>query len=273
MPNELSVYQTLYDKFLSGAIDSSAHRHDLGSHAGVREDGAENICQIMWPSDYIEHLSDGPLHQRALLLAQALLGDDVVFDFDMLIFKPPLTNTEVPPHQDRGYWPNMPDKRALSIWVAMDDATEDNGTFRGLSSFALVATRTCGSKRERKGRDTHGTERRHRQTERGKICHQTGLNFIFYIFGITPGCMGFAPGSHRQPMREHRPVKPGLHVLQCDYNIKEEGGVQCPIRQGSCTLHDGNTIHFTGGKSLDKSTAIVCVWARGRTSDMKHCTF
>jgi len=30
-------------------------------------------------------------------------------------------------HQDEGYWLDMPDKRAVSVWVALDDATKENG--------------------------------------------------------------------------------------------------------------------------------------------------
>ncbi len=67
----------------------------------------------------------------------------MAFDFDMLIHKAPHTNTAVPWHQDQAYWPNAPDKRAVSCWVrmcvprvctevmclqvALDNATVDNG--------------------------------------------------------------------------------------------------------------------------------------------------
>ena len=30
-------------------------------------------------------------------------------------------------HQDESYWLDMPDKRAVTIWVALDDATVENG--------------------------------------------------------------------------------------------------------------------------------------------------
>jgi hypothetical protein len=35
-----------------------------------------------------------------------------------MIYKGPYTDTEVPWHQDQGYWLDMPDKRALSCWVS-----------------------------------------------------------------------------------------------------------------------------------------------------------
>ena len=50
----------------------------------------------------------------------------MVFDFDMMIAKN--ANVETPWHQDMSYWlPNLPDKRAISFWIAMDVVTKENG--------------------------------------------------------------------------------------------------------------------------------------------------
>ncbi|CAK8675709.1 unnamed protein product [Clavelina lepadiformis] len=81
----------------------------------------------MWPSSYVENLQEGKLHERAAKIAKIILGDDMTFDFDMLISKAPLTDTVTPMHQDESYWCDMPDKRAVTVWVAMDNATVDNG--------------------------------------------------------------------------------------------------------------------------------------------------
>lgn len=89
----------LYEDFISGKLDASNHRHDLGSHAtqppalssGSRDSSkskVENITQIMWPSLYLgKPLEESPLHQKAQSMAKALLGADMAFDFDMLISK------------------------------------------------------------------------------------------------------------------------------------------------------------------------------------------
>jgi ectoine hydroxylase-related dioxygenase (phytanoyl-CoA dioxygenase family) len=45
----------------------------------------------------------------------------------MLIDKAPETDTPTPWHQDAAYWLDLPDKRAASFWVALDQATRDNG--------------------------------------------------------------------------------------------------------------------------------------------------
>lgn len=137
---------------LSGEIDAASHRHDLGSHVPQNAAAAaaagrhvENTTQIMWPSLYAEGIHNGPLHQRSQAVCRILLaaelaadtvtavrdGDDVEFDFDMLIDKAPHTDTPVPWHQDEGYWRkanlDFADVRAASCWVSLDTATVDNG--------------------------------------------------------------------------------------------------------------------------------------------------
>ena len=60
-------------------------------------------------------------------MAKRLLGKDMVFDFDMLISKEGGSTVETPWHQDQSYWLDMTDKRALSFWFPMEDASIDNG--------------------------------------------------------------------------------------------------------------------------------------------------
>ena len=140
-PEELDVYRNMHDDMQSGAL-ATPGRHDLGSHGGAREDGRENVGQIMWPSDLVKGSRNGPLHARAFGLSKALLGKDMAFDFDMLIFKDANTETETPWHQDEAYWPaGMADKRAITVWTALDAATKENGCMwyiRGSHEGALL---------------------------------------------------------------------------------------------------------------------------------------
>lgn len=125
--SQLEQYRDLYDQFLSGKIDCTHIRRDLGGHEPQKKQGIENITHIVRPCDLIPDLIDGVLHQRALEVARQLLGHDIVFDFDMLIDKAPMTDTPTPWHQDAAYWIDMPDTRAVSGWVALDKATLENG--------------------------------------------------------------------------------------------------------------------------------------------------
>ena len=125
-PQEVEEYKKIYNDFLSYKIDVGMNRSDLGDGIGS-EKTRENITQIMWPSDFVAGLTDMALHQRALAIGKELIGEDAEMDFDMLINKAPHTNTPTPWHQDESYWVNVPDKRAASCWVALDNATKDNG--------------------------------------------------------------------------------------------------------------------------------------------------
>lgn len=126
-PECLPIYQKCYSILMKNEINCKKHRHDLGAHNSQTQTGTDNTGQIMWPSLYFTNIHDGPLHQRSLALNKLFSGDDMVFDFDHLIFKEGQTKTETPWHQDEAYWPTMEDKRATSCWVAMDDTTVENG--------------------------------------------------------------------------------------------------------------------------------------------------
>ncbi len=123
-PAEVDYYKRLYDDFLSNTIDASAYRSDL---SGDDTSQKEKITQIMVPSRVFPELLSGPIHQKTHQIARLLLGDDMELDFDMLINKAPYTNAPTPWHQDAAYWIDMPDKRALSCWVAIDPAFKENG--------------------------------------------------------------------------------------------------------------------------------------------------
>ncbi|GAB4045995.1 phytanoyl-CoA dioxygenase family protein [Spirosoma litoris] len=125
-PEEIDQYKAIYDEFLSGRIDAGLNRSDLGAGLG-KNTGKENITQIMWPSDFVPDVLRMPFHQRAAAISRELIGEDSEMDFDMLIDKAPYTDTITPWHQDEAYWLNVPDKRATSCWLALDDARVENG--------------------------------------------------------------------------------------------------------------------------------------------------
>ena len=122
---EIEALRQIYDDFVEGRIDAQGQRSDLcGAES---QEGKEKIVQIMRPSLLLPSLVDSPAHKKALALVRQLLGEDMDLDFDMLIDKAPQTNTETPWHQDEAYWLNMPDKRAATCWIALDDVVRESG--------------------------------------------------------------------------------------------------------------------------------------------------
>ncbi len=121
---EIAYYDDVYNAFLDNRINASVHRSDL---SGSEEGKTEKITQIMVPGKVFPELLEKPIHKRTWRIARYLLGDDMELDFDMLINKAPFTNTMTPWHQDTAYWMDLPDKRAVSCWVAIDPAIKENG--------------------------------------------------------------------------------------------------------------------------------------------------
>ncbi|MGW7368371.1 phytanoyl-CoA dioxygenase family protein [Streptomyces sp. NPDC054841] len=187
---EVKTYREIYDRFLNGEIESGDKRSDLGSHAPRREGIQENITQIMWPSALYKPLLDMPLHDRGLAMARELIGHDAVLDFDMLIHKGPHTGVPTPWHQDAAYWIDLPDTRAVSIWVALDEAVPDNG------------------------------------------------------------CMWYVKGSHKEPLRPHRPTSDGKNI-ECDCSEDEPGATAVPLSPGHSVAHAGGTLHYSRGNTTD----------------------
>ncbi len=125
---ELSNYRAIYEDFIHNRVDASRFRSDLGSHVEEKnKKSVERITQIMVPSRILPELLSQSLHEKTLSIARQLMGRDMALDFDMLIDKAPYSDTPTPWHQDCAYWIDMPDKRAVSCWVSLDEAKIDNG--------------------------------------------------------------------------------------------------------------------------------------------------
>ncbi len=121
----LEEYKKIYNDFIDGKIDVGANRRDLkGEDQQAKK---ESITQIMVPSRHFPALRDSTYYNRITSVARQLLGNDLEIDFDMLIDKAPFSDSITPWHQDCAYWIDMPDKRAISAWMPLDEATLDKG--------------------------------------------------------------------------------------------------------------------------------------------------
>ncbi len=123
---QVLYYRQVYEDFLNEKIELDGHRSDLSGATNTSEK-KERITQIMRPSVLMPTLANQLFHQKALAIARELEGLDMQMDFDMLIDKAPHTNAATPWHQDEAYWLDMPDKRALSCWLALDEVWPENG--------------------------------------------------------------------------------------------------------------------------------------------------
>jgi hypothetical protein len=89
------------------------------------------IINVMLPRRYHAPLQGNVYERRAASVARQLCGSDMVIDYDQFVAKPPGKPDAVFHwHQDLGYWPQTPDTRTASFWLALDETRLDNGCLR-----------------------------------------------------------------------------------------------------------------------------------------------
>jgi hypothetical protein len=64
-----------------------------------------------------------------LNMIEQIVGPDIILWISRILCKPAVTGREVPWHQDGEYWPMRP-LATCSVWVAIDEATPENGGMR-----------------------------------------------------------------------------------------------------------------------------------------------
>jgi ectoine hydroxylase-related dioxygenase (phytanoyl-CoA dioxygenase family) len=89
-------------------------------------------------------------HWDILDLVEQLIGPDIILWGSALFAKPGREGMEVPWHQDGHYWPIRP-LAAITVWIAIDDSTTENGCMRYIPGshksgvFVTPPGRTSGS--------------------------------------------------------------------------------------------------------------------------------
>jgi ectoine hydroxylase-related dioxygenase (phytanoyl-CoA dioxygenase family) len=68
-------------------------------------------------------------HEPILNMIEQIVGPDIVLWITRILCKPAAIGREVPWHQDGEYWPMRP-LATCSVWVAIDEATPENGGMR-----------------------------------------------------------------------------------------------------------------------------------------------
>ena len=120
-----AIRQSLLELFSKRAGRDVGDQFDLASPD--QDDQEALLSQIMYPAKYAPWLLDTALLQKATAIVTQLLGTQAVCRFEHAILKPARQGVATPWHQDAAYW--SPDKihNTLSIWIAIQEATVENG--------------------------------------------------------------------------------------------------------------------------------------------------
>ena len=82
----------------------------------------------VWMCDGMDATTEANVQDSRLVQAlQALIGRDIEFLSVKAVFKNAKTSFNSPWHQDWHYWQGSP---KISVWIALDDATPENGCLR-----------------------------------------------------------------------------------------------------------------------------------------------
>lgn len=134
-PAEVDALEVDYDRFLRREIEVPGKDYcDMAGDYG-RDPDDFSIINVMLPRRYHPDWQGNVFEERGVSVADQLCGDGMTLDYDQLLAKQPHKEDAVFAwHQDMAYWPDTPDTRTATLWLAIDDSTVDNGCMRFVPS-------------------------------------------------------------------------------------------------------------------------------------------
>lgn len=128
---QVAGIEAVYDQFLRREIEVPGKDYcDMAGDYG-RQPEDYSIINVMLPRRYYPEWQGNIYEQRASEVARQLCGDGMKIDYDQLLAKQPQRDDAVFAwHQDMAYWPDTPDTRTATFWLAIDDSTVENGCMR-----------------------------------------------------------------------------------------------------------------------------------------------
>jgi phytanoyl-CoA hydroxylase len=135
--DEVAALAVVYDRFLRREIEVPGKDYcDMAGDYG-RDPADFSIVNVMLPRRYFPAWQGNVLERRAQQVAEQLHGAGMVLDYDQLLAKQPHKEDAVFAwHQDMAYWPETPDTRTATVWLAIDDSTIENGCMRFVPATA-----------------------------------------------------------------------------------------------------------------------------------------
>ncbi len=91
------------------------------------EEKQDYVRKFMSFVDYDERLNEFAHHPLLLALVERLIGESPVLFQSMALLKPPRLGRDKPWHQDHAYFQLELDAKVVGCWIALDEATIENG--------------------------------------------------------------------------------------------------------------------------------------------------
>ena len=128
-PTELGLlrehYIRVYDDFrVGGKLHNVAVQKD--NRPGAPTSKPENL-QIHYMCHYDEVILSFLYSKKLLDIVQDLIGPNIRLFFEQGFWKPPFHGAPTNWHQDNGYFKLLNSSDGVGCWLALDDATKENG--------------------------------------------------------------------------------------------------------------------------------------------------
>lgn len=91
------------------------------------EQRQDYVRKFMWFEKYEQRLHQMAHHPKLLAALEKLIGETPHLFQDMALLKPPHIGREKPWHQDHAYFELPLNARVVGAWIALDEATTENG--------------------------------------------------------------------------------------------------------------------------------------------------
>ena len=142
--DEVEEIEVVYDRFLRREIEVPGKDYcDMAGDYG-REPQDFSIVNVMLPRRYYPAWQGNVYERRTADIARQLCGDGMTIDYDQLLAKQPFKDDAIFAwHQDMAYWPDTPDRRTATFWLAVD-ALDSRERVHALRAGHHPRVRVCG---------------------------------------------------------------------------------------------------------------------------------
>ncbi|HEU5103901.1 MAG TPA: phytanoyl-CoA dioxygenase family protein [Roseiflexaceae bacterium] len=107
-------------------VQYEKHARDL--IATLPDEQKQDSVRKLWKMvEYESRIAALARHPRLTDLLARLIGDAPELFQDQALLKPPLIGREKPWHQDNAYFNLPPETTVVGVWIALDEATPENG--------------------------------------------------------------------------------------------------------------------------------------------------
>jgi len=116
---EIEELLASYEKAVSGEIE-------VPTFGGDKPQGG--VVQLAHPSRHIPGWREHAYFKSALSISRQLLGEDLAYNYDQIIYKPAQTRGETHWHQDAAYWKGSEaEERGVTCWLSLGESFRENG--------------------------------------------------------------------------------------------------------------------------------------------------